>query len=65
MLRVSTEQMIERLTRGFLALAMLLSSGLTGATSYLCSMDGKVRSECCCKKAQADSDCPQVPTIMS
>lgn len=54
--------MFERFAASFMALAMLITSGMFGGTAYLCLMDGQTRSECCCKKSQteADDDCAKV-----
>lgn len=51
-----------RLAANLLALVMFATSGMIGGTAYLCLMDGQVRSECCCKNAQAetDDDCAKV-----
>lgn len=43
--------MSARLAAAFLALILLVTSGVTGGRSYLCLMSGQVRSECCCKRA--------------
>lgn len=51
-----------RFAASLLALLVLATSGMVGGTAFLCLMDGQVRSECCCKKAQAeaDDDCARV-----
>lgn len=51
-----------RLAASLLAVVMFATSGAIGGVAYLCLMDGQVRSECCCKKAQAetDEDCAKV-----
>jgi hypothetical protein len=41
--------MLERIATGLLAAAVFLSSGITGAVSYLCLMDGQTRPTCCCQ----------------
>lgn len=43
--------MFARVAAAFLALILLVTSGVTGGRSYRCLMNGQVRSECCCKKA--------------
>jgi len=45
-----------QLAAGLLALVMFATSGAIGGVAYLCLMDGQVRSECCCKKADAETD---------
>ena len=54
--------MLERVAVSLLALVLLVTTGVTGSTAYLCLMDGQVRSECCCKKSETKSpdDCPKV-----
>ncbi len=45
-----------RLATSLLALVMFATSGMIGGVVYLCLMDGQVRSQCCCKKAQATGE---------
>lgn len=54
--------MLERVAVSLLALVLLITTGVTSSTAYLCLMDGQVRSECCCKKSESKSsdDCPKV-----
>jgi hypothetical protein len=54
--------MLERVAVSLLALVLLVTTGVTSSTAYLCLMDGQVRSECCCKKSENKSpgDCPKV-----
>lgn len=48
--------MVTRLAASFLVLVVFATSGAIGSIGYLCSMGGQVRSECCCKKNQAEAD---------
>ena len=54
--------MVTRLSASFLALVVLATSGALGGAVYLCSMDGQVRSECCCTnhRSEADDNCAGV-----
>lgn len=54
--------MVARFAASLLALLVFMTSGTIGGVAYLCLMDGQVRSECCCRKAQAeqDNDCAEV-----
>lgn len=53
--------MLERITVGLLAFVLLVTSGMTSRTAYLCLMDGQTRTECGCRhtkaEAKANSDC--------
>lgn len=54
--------MVSRAAAILVALVLVVATGMGRSVSYLCLMDGQVRSACCCKKteSQAESDCPKV-----
>jgi hypothetical protein len=54
--------MLQRVAVSLFALVLLVTTGVTSSTAYLCLMDGQVHSECCCKKSETKSpdDCPKV-----
>lgn len=55
--------MASRFAAILVALVLVVATGMASSVSYLCLMDGQVRSACCCKKTpatQADTDCPKV-----
>ena len=55
--------MASRLAAIVVTLVLVVASGVARSVSYLCLMDGQVRSACCCNKAQAEraeADGPKV-----
>lgn len=54
--------MFSRLAAVLIALVLVAATGMARSVSYLCSMDGQVRSACCCKQhdEQESADSPKV-----
>lgn len=55
--------MVSRAAAILVALVLVVATGMARSVSYLCLMDGQVRSACCCKKAEesrAEPDCPKI-----
>jgi hypothetical protein len=56
---------VRRIALTVLMLVVLLPSAAFASISYLCSMDGKVRSACCCPSKAKKRDAAPVTTIKS
>jgi hypothetical protein len=51
---------MSRIAVALLALLLVVSTGMARSVTYLCLMDGRVHSTCCCKKAQQEPAYPRV-----
>ncbi len=54
---------VRRAVLTLLTLAVLLPSSAFARTSFLCSMDGRVRSSCCCPAKAKKHDTQPISTI--
>ena len=54
---------MRRVILTLLTLAVLLPSSAFARTSFLCSMDGQIRSSCCCPAKEKHHEAPPISTI--